>query len=334
MVAAAPCPLLSRVPAHDPRRDPADEREEIRAFVSERPVAEPATRFNDKVGRVPVGPARGWRGRERKAKSCDQCGGDLWVELDDGTPVPCKCRSRRAAKKANNRLRAGNWWYGTSLSFAAPPLAAVSSLARDAVEGLCGEVRRGGTPRGLWIVGGSDTGKSALCAYIAQRLYPSNDAIAEGTGDLVAHLRWLGAVRGELAVEKRMEKLVDTPLLVLDDVDRPVRSFPPAAMLGLRESCASQDLVRLATLIRDRQAAMRPTVVTSRAQPKDCASKLAAITPHDLMRGLLTTVSGEASPFEDFPEYLVGLLDGAMRDVQSACETCELDEDQSAAAAA
>ncbi len=256
------------------------------------------------------------------------------MELDDGTPVPCECRSRRAAKRTSNRLRAGDWWHGTSLSFAAPPLAAVPSLARDAVEALCGEVRRGGTPRGLWMVGDSDTGKSALCAYIAQRLYPSNDAIAEGTGDLVAHLRWLGAVRGELAVERRMEKLVDTPLLVLDDVDRPVRSFPPAALLGLRESCASQDLVRLATLIRDRQAAMRPTVITSRAQPKDCASRLAAITTHDLMRGLLTTASGEASPFEDFPEYLHGLLDGALRDVQSACKTCELDEGQPAAAAA
>jgi hypothetical protein len=210
----------------------------------------------------------------------------------------------------------------------------VPSATRDGVEGLCGEVRRGGNPHGLWIVGGSETGKSALCAYIAQRLYPSNDAIAEGTGDLVAHLRWLGAVKGELAVEKRMEKLVDTPLLVLDNLDRPVRTYPPAAMLGLRESCASLDLVRLATLIRDRQATMRPTVVTSRVQPKDCASRLASITPHDLMRGLLTTASGEIGPFEDFPEYLDGLLDGAMRDMQSTCETCELDEDQSAAAAA
>jgi DNA replication protein DnaC len=332
MVAAAPCPLLSRVPAHGPRRDPADEREEIRALVSELPAVESAIRFNDKVGRIPAGPARGWRGR--KAKSCDQCEGDLWVELDDGTSVPCKCRNRRAAKRASNRLRAGNWWHGTSLSFAAPPLASVPSLTRDAVEGLCGEVRHGGNPRGLWVVGDSDTGKSALCAYIAQRLYPSNDAIAECTGDLVAHLRWLGAVKGELAVEKRMEKLVDTPLLVLDDLDRPIRTYPPAAMLGLRESCASQDLVRLATLIRDRQAAMRPTVITSRVQPKDCANRLASITPHDLMRGLLTTASGEISPFEDFPEYLNGLLDGAIRDMHSTCETCELDEDQSAVAAA
>lgn len=322
------------MPVHDHQRDSVDEREEIRAVVSERPEAAPAIRFNDKTGRAPVGPAQGWRGRERKARSCDRCEGDLWVELDDGTPVPCECCSRRAARRANNRLRAGDWWHGTSLSFAAPPLAAVPSFARDAVEVLCGEVRRGGVPRGLWIVGGSDTGKSALCAYIAQRLYPSSNAIAEGTGNLVAHLRWLGAVRGELAVERRMEQLVNTPLLVLDDLDRPVRTHPPAAILGLRESCASQDLVRLATLIRDRQAAMQPTVVTSRAQPNDCARRLAVIAPHDLMRGLLTTVSGEASPFEDFPGYLHGLLDGAIQDMQSACETYELDEDQSAATAA
>ncbi len=319
---------------HGGDRDPADEREEIRAFVGENPEIEPAIRFNDEVGRVPPGPARGWRERERKAKTCDQCEGDLWVQLDDGTPVPCECRSRRTTRRASNRLRAGNWWRGTSLSFAAPPLAAVPPAARDAVEGLCGEVKGGRTPRALWIVGSADSGKSALCAYIAQRLYPSNDAIAERTGDLVAHLRWLGGVRGEHAVEQRMEKLVETPLLVLDDLDRPVRTRPPAAGLALRESCASQDLVRLATLLRDRQAAMRPTVVTSRIRPADCSNQLIAITPHDLMRGLLTTISGEACPFEDFPDYLHRLLEGAMHDLRSTCETFELDEGQLTAAAA
>ena len=281
-----------------------------------------------------MGPARGWRERERKARSCDQCEGDLWIELDDGTPVPCHCRDRRVDKRARSQLRAGDWWHGTSLSFAAPPLASVPASARDAVEHLCGAIRSGATPRGLWIVGGTGTGKSALCAYLAQRLYPSNDAIAERTGDLVAHLRWLGAVKGEVAVGLRMEKLVSTPLLVLDDLDRAIRTHHPATGLAMRESCASQDLIRIATLLRDRQAAMRPTAITSRVKPDDCAQSLAAVTPSDLVRGLITTASGATSPFEDFPLYVHDLLRGAMRDVRSACDTSELDARQPTTAAA
>jgi hypothetical protein len=144
----------------------------------------------------------------------------------------------------------------------------------------------------------------------------------------------LGGARGELAVERRMETLTHVPLLVLDDLDRPVRSHLPAAGLALRESCANQDLVRLATVLRDRQAATRPTVVTSRTRPSDCANRLAAITPRDLVRGLITTVSDEASPFEDFPKYLSRLLDGAIRDVSGSVATLDLDEDQSSAAVA
>ncbi len=319
-------------PARD--RDSADEREEIRAFVNAHPEVERVVKFNDEVGRLPSGPAKGWRERERKAKSCEQCEGDLWIEGPDGSHVPCECRKRRADRRARNRLRAGDWWSGTSLSFAAPPLAAVPHAARDAVEQLCSEIKRTKRSHGLWIVGDAGAGKSSLCAYIAQRLYPSNDAVAERTGNLVAHLRWLGAVRGEYAVEQRMEKLVDVPLLVLDDLDRPIRTHRPATGLAMRESCTSQDLIRLATLLNDRLAASRPTVIATRAQPEDCAARLAAITPADLVRGLLAIASDETSPFEDFPSYSLDLLEGAVRATRSACRACHLDLAQSTAAAA
>jgi hypothetical protein len=195
-------------------------------------------------------------------------------------------------------------------------------------------VKRGPRAEGLWIVGGSKTGKSALCAYIAQRLYPTDDAIAEHVGNLLAHLRWLGAVRGESGVERRTQKLLETPLLVLDDLDRPIRSYPPSSPLALRESCASQDLVRLAMLLRERHAAGLPTVVTSRALPADCVEQTAAITRPDLVRGLVAIASGSPSPFEDFPSYSLAVLEGGIRDLRQACITCSLDEGQAIAAAA
>jgi hypothetical protein len=315
-------------------RDPADEREEIRAFVSERAEASRPVEFSDEVGRAPAGPARGWRGRERKAKNCELCEGDLWIEDGNGKLVPCQCRSRRASRQVNNRLRAGAWWHGTSLSFAAPPLAITPAPVRDAVEALCADVKNGGDSPGLWIVGAAGTGKSALCAYIAQRLYPTNDAVVERMGNLFAHLRWLGAVKGELAVDRRMQQLAEVPLLALDDIDRAVRSRPPSSDLALRESCASQDLIRLATLLRERRAAELPTVATSRTPSVDCAERTAAITRSDLVRGLLAVASGETSPFEDFPGYTTALLSSAMRELQEACIIYRLDSGHPAAAAA
>ena len=301
----------------EPKRDPAEEREEIYSYIEERPVDRPLAGFNEEIGRIPAGPARGWRLREKKSKSCDACEGDLWIEQDNGELVPCACRERRAANRANSRLRAGGWWRGTSLSFAAPPLALISSDARDAVEALCADVKAGRSATGLWLVGNSDAGKSALCAYLAQRLYPSNDAIVEQVGDLLAHLRWLGAVKGEHAVEHRLQRLTETPLLVLDNVDRPVRSRQGAAPFAFESSCVSQDLIRLARLLSERRAAMRPIMLTSRAEPFDCHAQLASVTRSDLVRGLLGTACEACDPFEDFPAYTTSLLKGAMESVRS-----------------
>jgi hypothetical protein len=315
-------------------RDPASEREEIRDFVGERPEVEQLVKFNDDVGRVPVGPAQGWRARARRAKTCDFCEGDLWIEDAAGDVAPCSCRDRRARKRAESRLQRGGWWRGTSLSFAAPPLATIPVRARDAVEALCADTKGERNPHGAWIVGGTGSGKSALCAYMAQRLYRTDHAAVERTGDLLAHLRWLGAVKGEAAIEERMLQLAGVPLLVLDDIDRTARSHSPSSPLAMRESCASQDLIRLASLLRDRQAAMLPTAVTSRVAPSDCAMQTAAITRSDLVRGLLAIASGQAGPFEDFPKYPLTLLENALRGLCNECTAYELDLGQSAAVAA
>lgn len=316
------------------QRTAQDEREEIEQFVGEQPEATRETDFNERPGRLPVGPARGWRAREQRAKSCDLCEGDLWVEGKDGTQVPCECRQRRSGRRANNRMRAGGWWRGTSLSFAAPPLASVPVPVRDAVERLCTQIKNQPGDQGLWVVGGPGLGKSALCAYLAQRLYPTNDVIAERTGDLLAHLRWLGAVKGELAVEKRMQTLMEVPLLVLDDIDRPIRSHTPSSPLALQASLGSRDLIRLSGLLRDRRAELRPIVVTSRCQPYECAERSAAVTRDDLVRGLVATASGTADPFEDFPSYSQALLLGAIRELEGSCTAQILDAAQSDAMAA
>lgn len=317
-----------------PERDPAGEREEINRHIEEASAELPISGFREGLGRIPSGPARGWRRRAQKAKSCDLCEGDLWVEKE-GVVVPCSCRGRRAASRANNRLRAGRWLDGISLSFAAPPLASLIPWeVREAVEAICADVRAGGAPSGLWLTGKEGSGKSALCAYIAQQLYPTNDAIVERVGDLVAHLRWLGAVKGESAVEQRLERLVNTPLLVLDNVDRGTRSHPSSVSLAFESSCASHDLVRVARLLRERQASMRPTIVTSRAVPADCAARLVSISRPDLVRGLLRTALGVSDPFEDFPGYSWALLNGAFEELRKTTIPYSLDQSQGLAAAA
>jgi hypothetical protein len=314
-------------------RDPAEERGEISRHMHEGAPERPLPVFNERIGRIPVGPARGWRLREKKAKSCDLCEGDLWVEKD-GIAIPCSCRGRRAGRRADNRLRAGNWIRGISLSFAAPPLAYLPKVVRDEVEALLRGMEGGGRVTGLWLQGGEGTGKSAICAYLAQHLYPTDDAISERVGDLLAHLRWLGAVKGESAVEQRIEKLIETPLLVLDNLDRPIRSRPGIMPLAFESSCASHDLIRLARIIRERQAAMRPIVVTSRAMPSECVARISSISRKDLLRGLLRTASGSSDPFEDFPAYTEALLNTSFRDMEVSTETHSLDVGESLSLAA
>jgi hypothetical protein len=320
--------------AHERMRDPVDEREEIYKFIEEAPPEPQCFSFNDKVGRIPTGPARGWRGRAQKAKSCDLCEGDLWIEGNEGVVRPCTCREKKAAKRAHARLGGGNWWRGTSLSFAAPPLALTPLEVQEAVEKLCGEVKAKRATSGLWLLGGPNSGKSALCAYFAQRLYPSNDAIAQRVGDLVGHLRWLGGAKGEVAAEQRMQKLIETPLLILDDVDRSIRSWPSAAPFALEASCASQDLIRLARILRERHAELRPTVVTSRAKPIDCSARLASVAAPDLVRGLLGTVVGASDPFEDFPAFTAAVLKDAMDSISETASLCSLDSARGVAQAA
>lgn len=318
----------------EPRRDPVEEREEIFRHIEESAPERPLPSFNENLGRVPTGSARGWRLRAKKAKSCEVCEGDLWVEGEQSEMVPCGCRERRAARRAQRRLQQGRWWQGTSLSFAAPPLSLISAEIRDATERLCADVRAGGDVTGFWLVGDSGTGKSALCAYIAQRLYPSSDAIVEQVGDLLSHLRWLGAAEGERAVEQRLQDLIETPLLVLDNVDRAVRSRPSASPFAFDASCLSHDLIRFSRLLQERHAAMRPTVVTSRTEPAECPSRLASVTRADLVRGLLGTAAQASDPFEDFPDYTDALLRGAMQSVRSGGEIYFLGPVQNLAQAA
>jgi hypothetical protein len=314
-------------------RDPANEREEMDRHIEEGAPERPLPTFHEEIGRFPSGPARGCRLRAKKAKSCDLCEGDLWIE-NDGIQVPCSCRERRAARRADNQLRAGNWMTGPSLSFAAPPLAYLPVVVRDEVEAVLSGVKKGSEVSGLWLQGGEGAGKSALCSYLAQRLYPTNDAVAERVGDLLAHLRWLGAVKGEAAVERRIENLVETPLLILDNLDRAIRSRPSAVPLALESSCASHDLIRLARIIRERQAAERPIVVTSRALPPDCVARISSISRKDLVRGLLATASGSSDPFEDFPTYTETLLTASFRELETNTATCSLDSGGSLAIAA
>jgi hypothetical protein len=246
------------------------------------------------------------------------------MEAADGSQQPCKCRQRRADRRVRNRLRAGNWWHGTSLSFAAPPLAQISQEAAGQIHRICDDIGQGRPSAGLWLVGDHDHGKSAVCAYLGQRLYPTGKVAVEHLGDLMAHLRWLGAVKGEGAVEAKLEELAAVPLLVIDDLDRPIRTFPTGTPLAMRESLGARDLIRLVTLLDERISSLRPLVVTSRVEPRHCAEHTSAISRPDLLRGLLATATGVADPFEDFPSYTLALFAKVVGQLQDACRSCQL----------
>jgi hypothetical protein len=213
-------------------------------------------------------------------------------------------------------------------------LSLIPSEIQETVEKLCGDIAHGDHVEDYWLVGGAGTGKSALSAYIAQRLYPTDDAIAGQVGDLLGHLRWLGGVKGEQAVEHRLQMLIDTPLLVLDNVDRAIRSRPSEAPFGLEAGCVSQDLIRFSRLLKERHASGKPTVATSRAEPIDCPDRLASISRKDLVTGLLGIAAGKSQPFEDFPEYTEAVLRGSMAGLCAGASVLALDSSQGIAQAA
>jgi hypothetical protein len=192
------------------------------------------------------------------------------------------------------------------------------------IEQLCSAVLSGKTAESLWLVGDKGHNKSALCAYLGQRLFPGGRVAVEHLGDLLAHLRWLGAVRGEGAVEQKLGELAQVSLLVIDDLDRPVRTFPVTAPLAMHESATSRDLLRLFQLLDDRLSSSLPLVVTSRAEPSQCAERVSAIGRADLVRALLATASGMTHPIEDFPGYTLSLIAKVTDQLQDACRLLQL----------
>jgi hypothetical protein len=186
---------------------------------------------------------------------------------------------------------------------------------------------------GLWIVGGEERGKTALCGYLAQRLSPLELATVERLGDLLAELRWLAASGGQADLEQRLNALTTAPLLVLDDFDRPVRSHHPGSLV-FAASCTRHDLLTLARILRERSDALLPTVVTSRSMPDDCLERIAAIQRVDLVRGLIATASNQADPIEDFPDYPMKLLSSSIQGLLACSTLCQIDGEGLAAMAA
>lgn len=310
------------------RRDSREEREEIDRYIADYgtpgDVLPPSNA--DGVGRAPLGPARGWRRRQRKAESCDLCEGDLWVELPDGRITPCRCRAERKAKATRRQLRREGWLKGPSLSFSRPPLSQLPAEATHAVEELCHGVRdvSSDSPQaGLWLVGRAGSGKSSVCQFLAEQL--GTRAVVRSSGEMLADLRLSAARDGEVSAEEEAERLTAAPLLVIDDLDRPALTRTPSSPFTMRESASSYDLLRLSRILRDRGAAQIPTVVTSSCSPAACTERTLSIKSDDLVRALLSIATGGADPIEDFPNYTETNLRGALADLRGETRIVTLD---------
>ncbi|HET7446261.1 MAG TPA: hypothetical protein VFJ57_16555 [Solirubrobacterales bacterium] len=145
---------------------------------------------------------------------------------------------------------------------------------------------------------------------------------------MLADLRLAAAQHGESTAEEELDLLTGVPVLVLDDLDRPLLRRVPSSSLTMRESCSSYDVIRLSRILRDRSAAQLPTVVTSTCLPSVCADATLSIKSGDLIRALLSLISGGADPIEDFPGYTEATLRGAMADLATGARVLDLDQEQ------
>lgn len=318
-------------------RDRNEEREEIQRHIADygTPGDVLIPSYTDGPGRAPAGSARGWRRRQRKAESCDLCEGDLWVESADGRLKPCSCRAERKAKQARRRLHREGWLKGPSLNFSRPPLSYLSIEVREAIEEFCRGTRdlSSSSPQsGLWLVGAAQSGKSSLCSFLAQQL--GAQAAVRCCGEMLADLRLSAARDGESSAEEEVERLTTVPVLVIDDIDRPILARVPSSPLTMRESCGSYDILRLSRILRERGAAQLPTIITSRCSTMTCAEATLSIKSTDLIRALLSIATGDSDPIEDFTNYTEASLRGALADLFSGAKVVDLDRKASARVAA
>lgn len=217
---------------------------------------------------------------------CPICGGTRWVSHDVpvghpdfGKLFPCSCQQRDLDRTRNTAMRASRdltLLAGMTFETFKPAGHALNVEQRaslqNAYDGACRYVD---DPRGwLLIQGGYGVGKTHLAAAIANaRLREGSPVLFLNAPDLLDYLRAAFNPNSEETYSQRFEQLLDTPLLILDD-------------LGTQNATPWAE-EKLFQLLNHRYIARLPTVITTNLALDDLDPRLSSrLADMDLVRKL------------------------------------------------
>ncbi len=185
------------------------------------------------------------------------CDGSGWILGPEDMARPCECRAQRLSRGRSRGISSVIPPRYRGVSFDRPPVADMArdlqtklavSQVREYVEGLEERVAEG---RGLWIFGGTGTGKTTLAMLISKAALEAGMTVAiYSLPKLLARIRrTYDAEPGGESYLSFFERLTSVDLLHLDDLGAEKRS--------------DWVLEQLYALVNERYEAQRSVLVTT-----------------------------------------------------------------------
>jgi len=243
------------------------------------------------------------------AQPCPICGGTQWISLDVpvghpdfGKLFPCSCQQTDRQRASAAAMRASrDLVHLTRLTFETfrPEGRALNVDQQRSLEVAYESAREyANEPRGwLLILGGYGVGKTHLAAAIANAcLGRGLPVMFLNAPDLLDYLRAAFSPTVEETYDRRFEDLLDTPLLILDD-------------LGTQNATAWAE-EKLFQILNHRHIARLPTVITTNLALDDLDPRLGSrLADMDLVRKLpINAPDYRRSDFEQGQSSLSSLI--------------------------
>ena len=219
------------------------------------------------------------------ACSLGRCDGTGWLDAEDGSVVPCDCRSvSRNRSRARGLATAIPVRY-RGVSFDRPPLsdmarAAESRHAVAAVREFAGDIdARLDRGDSLWLAGSVGTGKTTLAMAVSAAAAKAGRSVAiYSLPQLLARIRrTYDAVAGEDSYIAFFERLASVDLLHIDDLGAEKRS--------------DWVLEQLYAIVDERYGAQRSMLVTTNLEETELEEQIGSRTVSRLVE-----MCGELGP--------------------------------------
>jgi len=193
------------------------------------------------------------------------CDGSGWILGPEDVARPCECRARSISRARLRGVASVIPAKYRGVSFQRPPVTEMNEVVVRPVKEFCMDVRANlDAGRGLWMYGGSGTGKTTLAMLVSRHALDAGRSVAiYSLPKLLARIRrTYDAERGEQSYAELFERLTTVDLLHIDD-------------LGA-ENRTEWVLEQLYALINERYESQRSLVVTTNKNEAELDEQIGA----------------------------------------------------------